>query len=479
MRAAWQVGLFVVVFVGLVVGGFAVLRKGFLAEKTDTYFAKFADAGGLASGAPVLLSGVQVGRVESVSLDIDNQALVKLSVRQGQKLSRSLVATLPTSFVSIGDKQVLLRRQGTADGFFAPGNEHDPMPGLLLGPLDGVVPDSKETVKELNKTLVAFQNLLGDEKLKGSLTGLMDQSKETAAKFGQLAGNLNGLITQNQTKFGAMLTSMSASMENLQAVSTKIKQISTDGDLETKMKSLMANLAEASSTGKQMVADLQAFTGDPEIKANMKATLANFKQMSDSGTRIAAEAETMAKNGAKISGSGVEIGEKTSALLDKANKLAGDIDGLVQKFKETVDKIKLPGNGKPLIPPIGFEAGISRETDPNHVRVDANASISIGKDAIKLGLWDAFESNKINFQYQKTLNPRMDLRYGVHASKPGLGVDYAFAPNAWLQTDVFGLNDTRMDLRLKYGFGTGFLGWIGVDRLFERNAPTIGFGIKK
>ncbi|MBX3110465.1 MAG: MCE family protein [Fimbriimonadaceae bacterium] len=478
MRSAWQVGLFVVVFVALVVGGLAVLQKGFLAEKTDTYYAKFADAGGLASGAPVLLSGVQIGKVESVKLDIDNAAVVRLAVRRGQAIPKSIVATLPTSFVSIGDKQVLLKRELPTEGFYAPGNEGDPIPGKLLGPLEGVVPDSKETVAELNKTLVAFQNLLNDQKLKGSLTGLMDQSKETAAKFGALASRIDGLVAQNQGSIGKMLGSMTASMENLQAVSVKIKQIATDGALEGKMNDLLASLNEAAVSGKKMVADLQSYTSDPEIKENLKATMANFKQMSESGTRIAADAEIMAKNGAKVSGSGVEIGEKASALLDKANKLATDIDGLVQKFKETVDKVKIPGLGEGL-PKIGLEAGVTRETDPNRNRTDITAIVPIGKDYLHLGLYDAFESNKVNLQYQKTFNPRLGLRYGVHASKPGIGVDYAFAPNAWLQSDVFGLNDTQFDLRLKYGFGSGILGWIGVDRIFERNAPTIGIGIKK
>lgn len=478
MRSAWQVGVFVVVFVGLMVGGFAVLQKGFLAEKTDVYYAKFSDAGGLASGAPVLLSGVQIGRVESVKLDIDNQAMVKLSIRQGQAISKSIVATLPTSFVSIGDKQVLLKRTLAADGFYKPDNEKDPIPGTLLGPLDGVVPDSKETVKELNKTLVAFQNLLNDQQLKGSITGLMEQGKDTAAKFGALASRIDGLVAQNQGSLGKMLNSMTASMENLQAVSVKIKQIATDGGLEGKMNDLLASLNEAATSGKKMVADLQSYTSDPELKENLKATMANFKQMSESGTRIAADAEIMAKNGAKVSGSGVEIGEKTSALLDKANKLATDIDGLVQKFKETVDKVKIPGVGDGL-PKIGLEAGITRESDPNRNRTDVTAIVPIGKDHLRLGLYDAFESNKINLQYQKTFSPRMDLRYGVYASKPALGVDYAFAPNAWLQSDVFGLNDTQFDLKFKYGFSSGILGWIGVDRIFERNAPTIGIGIKK
>jgi hypothetical protein len=41
------------------------------------------------------------------------------------------------------------------------------------------------------------------------------------------------------------------------------------------------------------------------------------------------------------------------------------------------------------------------------------------------------------------------------------------------------LNDPRFDLRFRYDFGGGLIGWFGMDRVFKDNAPFIGIGIKR
>jgi len=68
MQSATRVGFLVVVFVGLLVGAYAVLQRSFFAPKTKTYYAEFADAGGVTTGARVLMAGVEIGTVAGVEL---------------------------------------------------------------------------------------------------------------------------------------------------------------------------------------------------------------------------------------------------------------------------------------------------------------------------------------------------------------------------------------------------------------------------
>jgi hypothetical protein len=44
------------------------------------------------------------------------------------------------------------------------------------------------------------------------------------------------------------------------------------------------------------------------------------------------------------------------------------------------------------------------------------------------------------------------------------------------RVDLFGLNKTQLDMRARYNFGGGVHGWLGVDRVFDRNTPSIGIG---
>jgi phospholipid/cholesterol/gamma-HCH transport system substrate-binding protein len=120
-----------------------------------------------------------------------------------------------------------------------------------------------------------------------------------------------------------------------------------------------------------------------------------------------------------------------------------------------------------------------RETDPGRIRTDMNVTIPVGEENLTFGLYDAFESNKLNLQFSRNLNNYLALRYGVYASKPGVGVDYALAPRLNLRSDLFGLNEPQLDLRLGYRLDSRFNAWVGVERIFQRPMAAIGFGIKR
>jgi phospholipid/cholesterol/gamma-HCH transport system substrate-binding protein len=191
--------------------------------------------------------------------------------------------------------------------------------------------------------------------------------------------------------------------------------------------------------------------------------------MTESGTKIASKFET-------ISGNGIEISAQTVELLKKANTLADDLKDLMKEAKGAVSKIKNPDK---IFPDVQLEADVSRQTRPGHTRTDINMRVPFGHETYLVGLYDAFESNKLNVQMVKTFNPRLDLRYGVYASKPGIGVDYRLAPNLWVRSDAFGLNETQFDLRARYDFGGGLSGWIGLERIFQDNSPAIGIGFRR
>jgi len=467
MQSASKVGGLVILFAVLLIGAYAALQKSLFSRPTDTYFAKFQDAGGLTTGAPVFLSGVQVGSVSKIALVRPGEALIEMSIQRGQSIPEGSQAVLPSSFIAIGDKQLLIIPPAETANLLPPGAT---IPGVLQKPLDDILPNTEETVAELNKTLVAVQKLLEDQQLTGGVKSLMATSEQTVEKFGSLAGRIDGFIANNQSHVAGMIRTTQASLMNLQAVSEEVKKLVASGELQGKTTELLDNLNAAVVQGRQLVTDLQATVNDPEIKASVKGTLKNFETMSESGTRIAVDAEALAKNG-------VVISDETVALMKKANKLAADVESLIESFKKTVEKIE--GQGKSLMPRIEAEAIVTRETSPGRTRADVNIDFNVGQDRFMVGLYDAFESNKINAQLYRALGPGLDLRYGVYASKPGLGVDYAVAPNLKLRGDLFGLNDPQLDFRMRYDFGKGINGWLGLERVFEKNAPSFGIGIRK
>jgi phospholipid/cholesterol/gamma-HCH transport system substrate-binding protein len=87
----------------------------------DTYKveARFANTGGLSTGALVMLAGVSVGRVEGIALDpADYSAIVEMRIRSGVKVPADTMASIKTSGL-IGDKYIALA-PGAEEEFLEP-----------------------------------------------------------------------------------------------------------------------------------------------------------------------------------------------------------------------------------------------------------------------------------------------------------------------------------------------------------------------
>lgn len=468
MQSTWKVGLFVVLFAGLLLGAYAMLEKSFFAKPVELYYADFPDAGGMTTGSVVLMAGVKIGQVKEIKLQGPHQARLTLEVDKDTRIPKGSSALIPASFIAIGDKSIQIVAPAQTSDWLMPG---DSIPGALGSPLDALAPQGGKTLEEVNKTLVAIQGLLTDKGLKQDLKELMHTVSDTTKKFGGVANRIDGLIAANSNKFSSLLATTSSTLQNMQAVSTELRKLVASGELQGKTTALLDNLNSAVSQGKQLVADMQGFVNDPELRDNFKASVSNLKVMSDSGTKIAANAEVMSSNG-------VEISEETKTLMKKANGLADQVQSLIEKFNNTLEKLGKPA--KSIVEGIQFEASLSRETRPGRTRADANFFIPIsGKDKIMFGLYDAFESNKINLQLQRQMSPNLGLRYGAYAGKPGIGVDYDLGAKLGLRTDLYGLNDPRTDFRLNYKFNSGLSGWAGINNIFGRSSPSFGVTVRK
>jgi phospholipid/cholesterol/gamma-HCH transport system substrate-binding protein len=103
--AELAVGVFILV--GLVCLGYLSVRFGrmeVLGSRGYELSALFSNSGGLKAGAPVVIAGVDVGRVRSITLD-NYQALISLTLTPGVKLHEDAIASIKTKGL-IGEKFV-------------------------------------------------------------------------------------------------------------------------------------------------------------------------------------------------------------------------------------------------------------------------------------------------------------------------------------------------------------------------------------
>jgi phospholipid/cholesterol/gamma-HCH transport system substrate-binding protein len=115
------VGIFVVI--GLFFVGYMTVKLGelsLLGDKSYSLFARFTSVSGLRPGSSVEMLGIEIGRVNGLSMDQEEQmAIVELKVKRGVKVFSDAIASIKTAGL-IGDKYIDIDAGGS-DELLKPG----------------------------------------------------------------------------------------------------------------------------------------------------------------------------------------------------------------------------------------------------------------------------------------------------------------------------------------------------------------------
>jgi phospholipid/cholesterol/gamma-HCH transport system substrate-binding protein len=111
-----SVGIFVVI--GLLCITYLTVKLGdvsIVGGGSSSFFARFTSVSGLRVGSPVEIFGIEVGKVERLTMDQEKQvAVVELKVKEGVKIYGDAIASIKTSGL-IGDKYLQIDPGGAED----------------------------------------------------------------------------------------------------------------------------------------------------------------------------------------------------------------------------------------------------------------------------------------------------------------------------------------------------------------------------
>lgn len=107
------VGIFV--FLGILLIGYMTVKLGnvsFLEDDSYPVEAKFVSVTGLRIDSPVKVLGIEVGKVEKITMDQENQkAVVKIKITKGIKIYDDAIASIKTEGL-MGDKYISIDAGG-------------------------------------------------------------------------------------------------------------------------------------------------------------------------------------------------------------------------------------------------------------------------------------------------------------------------------------------------------------------------------
>jgi phospholipid/cholesterol/gamma-HCH transport system substrate-binding protein len=239
-----RVGAVVVLAALAAVIGTMWFQKFQLAEKRYSFYARFNEVGGLVTGDPIYVSGVERGRVNAIALQT-NHVVVEMAVREGVTIPSDSRVALKS--IGIMGERLVAIRQGVWETAIAPGDtlNGEFLMGLseVMGSAGGILDDVKATTKQLRdiaETLGAEGKLregvedfaATSKNMRGMTESNRARLERAIMRFDRSASMLDSLITGRYTELDSSLAAVGraggkfeVTVDNLHDVSADLKEI--------------------------------------------------------------------------------------------------------------------------------------------------------------------------------------------------------------------------------------------------------------
>ena len=459
----------------------------------------FENARGMKSGDSVSMAGVQVGEVETVGLDKDNKADVRVRINQNVRIP--LQSEFSIKGTILGNTSSMIVQPSNqpgdiADGATIYGDSSDPLeetlaqtPKLvaslnrLLGTAQTSLNDSHLLLSKASKTIDTFNDprriaridasienirlstaqlpvLEGEVQkdlatLSGEATGLLKSVNGTRASAdkaignaGLLTANLNKTLTENRGTIRSLLRDADDAASAVAGLTDQLKTTIGDKDLRANLVGTTANLQSISAKLDATASDVQRLADDPRLNSDVRETVTNLRATSESVRDLASRVQSL-----HIPGERRPAGEKAAP-------------------KKTPQTFSLAEPG--LVLDSVYDTKVER------LRVDGDYTLLTGRKGsfYRAGIFDATYGNRFNLQAGQAFGNLFDYRYGLIAGKLGAGFDFRAGPLDF-RFDAYDPNHAAVNVRAKTHVNANTAVTAGIDSVGRGNRATVGVQISR
>ena len=496
---AGRVGLVFILALVLLGGIWYFLKGNILNNNTYSFDVLFADASGATADTPVTLAGVQIGRVQSVTLTPGQVADLKLEIKNkmnGREVriphgSQFLIQTpiLGTSgtimVVPPADAEIHPRgsiRQGEAD---LKGERAGDLTASL-GKANALLDQVTVTTKKVDALLDSATKLSKDPKIQESLHQTLQNFSEASANVNaasenglKLTGSLNGLLTTDNNQVLALLHQTEAgeqvSLNNLAQTTASVRDITRDN--KAHIAAIVRNLNDTTSAVAGITGQVNDTLSKGGITQNLSATVANLKTTTDKLNTIAGNFQSLStiatdpkvQSNLKDTVQNIrDSSEQAEFLIERLNHLAGG------RHKAPGAVVVVPGVGAAVLPGVGKSgAAVAATPTPapsrgapyylprvqalynarsKHFRTDVDVVVPLSLTPVtfvRAGIYGLGDTNKLILEGGQALTKSglVSGRAGIYASKLALGADVGLGKRETLSLDLYDPNNFRIDAK--------------------------------
>jgi len=249
-----KVGALTAVAITVLILGFNFLKGRNITERNDELYAVFKSVKGVGPANPVLINGLQVGKVAALKEKDKNLSgvIVTISLTKEINIPDNSVASISSDLLGstsveiiLGNSPNFIKSGGTLQTVTAPG---------LLGEVKGAL---SPAIDNLNKTLASLDifiqklNTIVDPNTKNNIQGIIANLTRTSKSLENLLNNQSGALAKtlgNLENFSGNLAKnngkIDSTLTNLERTTNKLSNAGIDEAIN-EMKSTLKNLDRA------------------------------------------------------------------------------------------------------------------------------------------------------------------------------------------------------------------------------------------
>lgn len=271
-----RIGLLVTIALVVLFTGFYFLKGASVFSGENKYYVFYDNVQGLQQSSQVQVKGMSIGRVSAIELNDDNKVRVTIAIPKSREIPRGSIATL-TSTDLLGTKAIALNMSANKEI----AEDKETLPSSIEGgiidaisvEITPLLQDIRHAVGTLDTVLVGVNGVLdakAQENLKRSIANL----DATMNNFSQLSSKLNG----ESNELASVIRNANSITGNLAKNNDRIANILKNAELTTDQLA-KAPIEQTLKNLQAVIDDLQAVSNKMKSKDGSLGLLINDKEL--------------------------------------------------------------------------------------------------------------------------------------------------------------------------------------------------------
>lgn len=428
VNPAVRVGI--IVFIALLLFGVAAVFLTGYRGKSYPITVVFDDIMGLTEGSSVTMAGVRIGRVDDIKLNNRQQAVVTLKIGQEYRIPENSVFILRVGLL-VGEKSIDIVPNRESHVYL---RRNARVVGQVPPRIEDILPDARRLVTNLTAVSATLRDMLTGIDFKGQINRSLANLESATANLNLTMAGIHDLVSAQSDDISGIVNNVLLASESLRDLTGQLDRIVQEGRFGESIGATLASAQRAAASLERTTASLEQLVTSQDFQADIRETVSEARQA------VTEARSTIAKLNRTLEGPKIRVGIPTR--------------------ETTLESLYVPDDGR--------------------FRTSVVATLARSTESfLKIGVYDLGGTNKLILQPGQPLDQQTNVRYGIYASKLGVGLDHLFTNRFYAVANVYDPVDPRLDILTGYKLGSNLDVLLGVDKLFDDNQLTLGVRLSR